>query len=372
MILRRVLIATGIYPPDIGGPATYAKALVEGLPHQGVEPSLLVFSPLLRYPRGLRHVLFLRQILTSGRGADVLMALDAVSVGLPALAAAWVLRKPLVLRLGGDFAWEQAVERFGVDQDLDGFLASRHGGRVRLLERAERFTARRAARVIVPDRTMRRVAEEWGVPGERIVEVGNVVDLPELPASREAARSALGVEGRLIVSMGRLLRLKGFDGLIEAVGALRPDFPDLRLAIVGSGPQHRWLAEQVREAGLGEAVMLLGSLPREKALSYVRAADLFALNSASEGESHSILEAMAVGTPVIATRAGGNVHLIEHGRNGWLVSPRDRAELVEAIGVLLRDPARASRLAQAARLPAERFDTSRMVRSTMAVLRSAA
>jgi glycosyltransferase involved in cell wall biosynthesis len=372
MILRRVLIATGIYPPDIGGPATYAKTLVEGLPRQGIEPILLTFSPLLRYPRGLRHGLFLRQILTSGRRADVVMALDAVTVGLPALAAARVLRKPLVLRVGGDFAWEQAVERIGVDQDLEGFLASRHGGRVGLLERIQWLTARRAARVIVPDRTMRDTVERWGVRPDRVVEVGNVVDLPELPASREAARAALGVRGRLIVSMGRLLRLKGFDGLIDAVGALRPDFPDLRLAIVGSGPQLQRLTEKVRAAGLDEAVMLLGSLPREQALSYVRAADLFVLNSASEGESHSILEAMALGTPVIATRAGGNAHLIEHGRNGWLVNPKDRAALAEAIRTLLRDPARASLLAQAARLPPGRFEPSQMVRSTIAVLQSSA
>ncbi len=371
MTLHRVLIATGIYPPDIGGPATFAKALVEEMPKHGVTPLLLTFSSLLRYPRGLRHGLFLRRILAANGGADVILALDPVSVGLPALAASRLLQKRLVLRLGGDFAWEQAVERFGVDQDLEGFLEARHGVGVELLKWAERLTARRAARVIVPDRFMRRVAERWGVPNDRIVEVGNVIDLPGLPASRESARALLGVEGRLIVSMGRLLRLKGFDELIDAVGALRTEFPDLRLAILGEGPQRDRLAEKVRSAGLVDAVLLPGALPRETALSYVRAADLFVLNSASEGQAHSILEAMALGTPAIATSAGGTPDLIEHGRNGWLVGAHDRAALTDAMRALLRDPGFAARLAAGARLPPDRFDKAQMVRSTIPVLEPA-
>jgi glycosyltransferase involved in cell wall biosynthesis len=370
--VRRVLIATGIYPPDIGGPATYASVLTEEMPKLGVEPVLLTFSGLLQYPPGLRHAEFFRRILAAGRGVDVLLALDPVSAGLPALAAARLLRKTLVLRLGGDFAWEQAVERFGVEQGIEAFLTARHGLGVELLKRAERAVARRAAAVIVPGPAMKRVAEHWGAPQGRIVEVANVVRLPELPPSREAARAMLSIEGHLIVSMGRLIRLKGFGALIDAVGGLRAEFPDLRLAIVGSGPQAQPLAEKIRSAGLGEAVLLLGGLPREKALTYVKAADLFVLNSAFEGEAHSILEAMALGAPVVATRAGGNADLIEHGRNGWLVSHEDPAELAAAIRALLGDPALAARLAAAARLPPDRFDTAQMVRSTIDVLRAAA
>jgi glycosyltransferase involved in cell wall biosynthesis len=116
--------------------------------------------------------------------------------------------------------------------------------------------------------------------------------------------------------------------------------------------------------------MLLGRLPHDEAMLHLKAADLFVLNSAGEGMAHSILEAMALGTPVLASRAGGTPDLIEHGVTGWLVAPGDTADLTASIRELLCNPGRAADLAKAARQTAGRFDKDRMVSETASVLRS--
>ena len=372
MTTRRVLVATGIYPPDVGGPARTVRLLEDGLPRLGIEVVVVSFSRLLPLPWGLRHVRFFANLLASARHAQVLLALDPVSVGLPTFLAARLLRRPFVLRVGGDYAWEQAVERFGIEDDLDSFQDSNHGWRVEWLRRTERFVARRAARVIVPDRFLRDLLRRWGVAGDRITVVPNAVQQADLPPTRAEARAELRVEGRLIASAGRLLRLKGFEGLIAVVESLKGEFPDLRLAVIGSGPRHSSLADQIQRSRLEDTVMLLGALPHERTLLYLKAADLFVLNSAGEGQAHALLEAMALGTPVVATRAGGTRDVIDHGRTGLLVHPREPSDLREAIRGLLRDPERANLLARAAAHAAADFTVSRTVDETVAVLRSVA
>jgi glycosyltransferase involved in cell wall biosynthesis len=367
----KVVVATGIYPPDVGGTATYSRMLVEGLPHHGVEPVLLRFSAFLGLPRGLRHVLFLQRILTIGRRAEVLFSLDPVSVGLPMLLAAKILRRPLVLRVGGDYAWEQGVERFGVEEDLDQFLRKRYAWKVEWLRRIERLVARGAVRVIVPAQYFRTVLQHWGIWGDQVTVIHNAFDVSDVPGSQAEAQGRLGLQGRWVVSAGRLLRLKGFETLIEAFAGLKGDLPDVHLAILGSGPQYKVLAETIERAGLGESVRLVGAAPHPQVLMYMKAADLFVLNSAAEGMSNAIMEAMAVGTPVIATRAGGNSELIEDGKAGRLVSPSRPDELRGAMHHLLSHPDQARSLAEQARRSLARFAKDDMVRRTASALLAA-
>ncbi len=109
----RLLIATPLYPPDPGGPATYAKALEEGLPPLPIEVDLVKFSDVRHLPKGVRHVAYFWRVLRALKGVDVVLALDPVSVGLPALLAALIARKKFVLKVVGDYAWEQGRQRWG-------------------------------------------------------------------------------------------------------------------------------------------------------------------------------------------------------------------------------------------------------------------
>jgi glycosyltransferase involved in cell wall biosynthesis len=171
--------------------------------------------------------------------------------------------------------------------------------------------------------------------------------------------------------MGRLLRWKGFETLIDAVADLRSEVPGVSMAIVGSGPDAASLRRKVRQAGLEKTIRLVEALPRPESLTYLKAADLFVLNSAAEGMSHTIVEAMALGTPVVATDAGGTRELIDHGRSGWLVRHDAREDFGSAICALLSDPERAARMAEAAKRTVEAYSTDTMLRATVAALQDA-
>ena len=120
----KLVIATPLYPPEIGGPATYAKLLQEGLPTKDIEVELVKFCDVRHLPKLVRHYAYYRRVLKAARAADAVLALDPVSVGLPAMWAAKSAGKPFVVKIVGDYAWEQGQQRFAVTQSLDQFVTT--------------------------------------------------------------------------------------------------------------------------------------------------------------------------------------------------------------------------------------------------------
>jgi glycosyltransferase involved in cell wall biosynthesis len=331
----KLVVATPLYPPEVGGPATYAKVLEEGLPERGIEVVTVKFAEVRRLPKILRHYAYSRRVLRAARAADAVLALDPVSVGLPAMRAARKAGKPFFVKIVGDYAWEQGRQRFGVTEDLDAFVEAPQPSRaVRFLQGIEARVARAAERVIVPSEYLKRVVAAWGVPGEKITVINNGIRLPEaLPA-------ALRPDGFLVVSTGRRVPWKGFEA-IERIVAQKPGW-------------HFHLASGVS---------------REEALGWVKAADVFVLNSRYEGLSHALLEALALGTPIVASDAGGNSELIENGVTGLLVPVGDDDALRKALEQIAADPEAARTRAAAAR--ARDFSIGRMLDATAKLLKSA-
>lgn len=109
----KILIGTPLYPPDIGGPAQYAKKLESVWCQQGHEVTIAYFGKFLRWPTGLRHLIYFFSLWPKIARADFILALDTFSVGLPAVLAARLLRKKIIIRTGGDFLYEWYVERTG-------------------------------------------------------------------------------------------------------------------------------------------------------------------------------------------------------------------------------------------------------------------
>ena len=117
----KVLITTGIYPPDIGGPAIYSKLLFDELPKRGFEVEVLVFKDVLKWPYIIRHIIYFLKILKKGRKVDIIFAQDPLGSGMPAAFAAKILRKKFILKIVGDRAWETGVQSFGLKIMLDEF-----------------------------------------------------------------------------------------------------------------------------------------------------------------------------------------------------------------------------------------------------------
>ena len=102
----KILIATGLYPPDIGGPATYTALLEKELPQHGIEVTVAPFSSVRHLPKGIRHVAYFLTLMRMSRNVSFIYALDPVSVGVPALFASILRFKPFILSVRGDYAWE--------------------------------------------------------------------------------------------------------------------------------------------------------------------------------------------------------------------------------------------------------------------------
>jgi glycosyltransferase involved in cell wall biosynthesis len=153
-------------------------------------------------------------------------------------------------------------------------------------------------------------------------------------------------EALIVGSVGWLTDVKGHEYLIEAVAKLKPDFPSLHLVIIGSGDRHDALLQQSELAGLRDAVHLLGH--RDDIEACLAGMDLFVLPSLNEGMGRALIEAMAAGLPVIASRVGGIPAVISHERTGLLVPPGDASALAEALRRLLDRPEWAMQLGLAA------------------------
>jgi len=332
----KLLIATGVYPPESGGPATYTKLLEDKLPALGFEVGVLPFRVVRHLPPGVRHVVYVWKCITHARGAEVIYAQDTVSVGLPACLAALITGKKFVVRIPGDFAWEQGKNRFGVTETLDEFQDKKYGLRVEFLRSLQKFVVRHALKIVAPSDYSKRFVLKWGVPEEKVVRIYNSMELKievDAPANRP--------QGFLIVSSGRNVPWKGFEALREVVAR-----------------EKNW------------NLFIAEELPRKEALGWVKSADVYVLNSWYEGLSHQLLETMALKTPIIATAVGGTPELITDQVEGLLIPPKDNEALYRALKAVEADREAAKKRAEAAHAKVQDFSIDLAVKKISALLNS--
>lgn len=358
----RLLIATPLYPPDPGGPATYAALLEEGLPAEGVDVALALFSDVRPLPKIIRHVAYAWEVFRMARNADAVLALDPVSTGFPAMLAAFVARKPFLVKVVGDYAWEQGVQRCAITESLDEFVEKRA---VPILVRALRFlqtlVANHARVVIVPSQYLKRIVGRWGVDEDRIAVIPNAFELGSVGSTKSYG-------ARTVVTAGRLVPWKGIDGVIEAMAHVGKEHTDVVLVIVGDGPE-RGRLESLAQAACSERVVFTGALAHAELMAVIQQADVFVLNSTYEGLSHLLLESLSLGTPTVATSVGGNPELIRNEENGLLVPVEDTEALKRAIARLLSDKALSERLATEGRKTREAYGPARMIGSLVTLLK---
>jgi glycosyltransferase involved in cell wall biosynthesis len=324
----KVLVVSGIWPPDVGGPASHAPEVaafllargheVEAVISAGAPPaheSYAVHWVRRSLPPGVRHADGVRLVAARARRSDVVYTTGMF--GRSSLGAL-LARTPFVVKLTADPAYERA-RRWGLWRGSLEEFQDRAGPATRLLRLARDADVRHAAHVVTPSAYLRELALGWGVPPERATLLPNPAPpVPEL-ASRDELRRQFGFERPTLVFAGRLTAQKALDVGIEAARLAGVD-----LVIAGDGPDRADLER------LGHA-RFLGPLPRRGVLELFRAGDASLLSSSWENFPHTVVEALAVGTPVIATRTGGVTEIVQDGSNGLVVEPNDLAALTAAI-----------------------------------------
>jgi glycosyltransferase involved in cell wall biosynthesis len=238
----------------------------------------------------------------------------------------------------------------------------------------ERWAARWTDRIItLTDRgTDEHLARDIGC-AEQYVAVPSGVPTDELRAAappRGGARARLGLDpdAFVVVGLGRLVPIKGFDLLARALPAVVAQIPSARVLLVGDGAERAYLGAIASSMGVTERLQMTGET--EDMTSYLAAADVVAVPSRNEGMGRVIVEAMALGLPVVATAVGGIPDVVTDGECGRLVEPEDVDALGAALIELGRDPALRRKLGEAAVRRAEAFSTAVASEKLLAVYAS--
>lgn len=381
----KIVFATGVYPPDLGGPATYVSHLALTLHRRGDTVKVVTYGsppaaptspfPVHYVPRGvplpLRYLRYLATLRRVGRGADLLYLQDPLSCGLPGLLAARSLHCPVLVKVVGDLAWEIATEMGRVKDTIDEFQNRKYDLLVETMRRVEHTVARRADRLLVPSKYLKRLVLQWGLNDKHIEVIENALPHTARGASvsRTKARKDLGLDcNPLLITAGRLVPWKGFDLLIRLMPEIRLRLPQARLLIVGTGPCEARLKDLAREIGAAGIVTFTGSLDASMMDLHLRASDVLLLASTYEGFSHLLLEAMRAEVPILATDIGGNRELMEDGRCGRLVPSGEPGKFLEALVEMCASSSLRARYAEAGVQRFRMLSWDRLVEATTAVL----
>ncbi len=308
-----LLFVTPIYPPEIGGPATYSRYISEELRKRGHIVNIISLGEQQdsknisfiskKNSKAKQEYLLFKKIMGKGKNADAIFALDPLAVGLPALAASKLLKKKLIVRFVGDIPWEKARREGKTFKMLDDFLAKPNA--YSNLLRLERLVLNSAHRVIIPSNYLKSVlVRHHGVDPEKVALVPNFVSVPE-DLDKEELRKKHSIDGKAMLFVGRLVPWKGADEILKLFGRLRADIPELKFYIIGEGPEEGALKELAPEG-----VIFLGDRSHLEVLEYMAASDLLVLNSTYEGLSHVLIEAARIGVPIISSDAGGNPDVV--------------------------------------------------------------
>lgn len=368
---KRILIATGLYPPEIGGPATYTRMLEEKLPPFGFVLDVVPFGIVRHLPKGIRHVVYAYTLFKKAKEADIVYALDSISVGIPAWFISVLRRKTFMIRLGGDYAWEQGQQRFGLHATLDEYTAHKNKASlpVRVLASIQGFIVRRAQKVIVPSEYMKSIVSTWHVKPDRLQVIYSALFPLEVTQSKESLREQLSYDDFVITTVGRLVPWKGFEAMIEVVAKLNETFP-ATLIIAGDGPLDEVLKNKITALGVEDKVRMVGRLSKDALGATIKGSDVFVLNTAYEGLSHQLLEVMDIGVPIVTTPVGGNVELVTDSISGLFAEFDNVSELRSAILRIHDNAELKTRLVQNARVRSKDFAQDTVIKDLVTVLRS--
>lgn len=301
----KIVVATGLFPPDVGGPSLYGKGIAEALEKFGYEVPIAWFGRFRAFPSGIRHAVFLIQLWYQAGGASAIFALDASFVGMAATLVGVLRGVPVVVRVGGDFVWESYIERTKELIPLPEFYKARRTLTLkeRFARRMVRWTLRHAHPAFNTEWLLAIWKEPYHLDEKRMHVVRNVIP----------ARASLAPEhDRSVLLYGRPIALKNVPAFSRA---------------------------------FHNAVMNLelktGTIPHADLMQQMRNCYAVAVPSISEVAPNTIIEALCWGKPFILTKYSGYAELYKD--FGIIVDPLDEADMERAVKEIA-DPAVYERL----------------------------
>jgi glycosyltransferase involved in cell wall biosynthesis len=365
----RVVFVTTVFDGNDTGPATYARYLWREFRNDPeiefhvVAPSIGEQHPRLHptgEPRGSLRLYRLvqqsgRRLAESLGPTTIVHGNSTHSMGhFRGYAAPWLVQvNDYELAL-----FPERARRILIEHGPRRFLSS---GWRRHMER--RVLSAASVAVCNSGYTATKISAAYSVPSERLRVVHKAVDLgafkrpDELPTDPFPPSSRRGFR---LVFVGSDWHRKGLDAVLAGLAEVREELAEVSLCAIGPDPDDQELRDLIRQSGLDGAVSLPGQLPPDLVAAHLWHADIFVLPSRREALGVAVLEAMAAGVPVIATRIGGIPEIVRNEREGILVGADRVVELAAAMRKLLKEPVSRTSLALAGRIRAEDFSVRGM------------
>jgi len=382
---KRILILTGVFLEDVGGPPTLLKALNQELIKRGFEIIVLTFgkkSEAKKYPYSVKVVsnnwpsflksfIYLKKGLWLALKSDIVYNQDLYTPGFTGLVIKRILGKKLVTRFVGDSAWEIALNRKETTDNIMDFQVNKYSKLVERRKRVRKKILKNSDKVIVASYFLKKLAMEIGLSGDKIKVIYNSIDFLDTQSDLKVdLKKELNISGQVILTNARLTPWKGVDTLIKIMPKLIKKYENIKLIIISQGPERKNLEKLAVDLDVEENVIFVGQVSRQLVVEYLKISDVFVLNTNYEGMSFSILEAMKVGLPIITTPAGGNPETINHGETGLMVEYDNKEQWIGAISQVLDNPDLAKKLVANAKNDLKRFSWEDLVNKTIRVFKN--
>ena len=321
----KVLITVGIFPPDIGGPASFVPKIANILTENGYEVIVVCLSDekiedevdykvvriIRRQNLIIRWIKTIYTIIKNSFGAKYIFV-----NGLPmeSYVANLFLRKKIIRKIVGDWAWERGRNRGIIEDSFDEFQQNSHNLHIEIAKFSRGWTATKADLVITPSIHLSKVVESWGVDHEKLKVIYNGTSISDIDEKINKDKNVIN-----LITVGRLAPWKNIDIIIEAMHLLRQAGMKFHLFIVGSGDLHDELNEKVFNLNLENYVTLTGQKNSSELEEYYINSHIYIQASGYEGLPHVLLEAMNYELLVISTPIGGSNEILEDGKNGLIL-----------------------------------------------------
>jgi len=323
----KILITVGIYPPDIGGPASFVPKIAKLLEENECKVTVICLSnekildhepyKIIRILRNqnliIRWIKTVFNMIAYGRGADLIFV-----NGLPmeAYIANLFLRKKIIRKIVGDWAWERGRNKGITNDSFDEFQKNKHNLHLEIAKFSRGWTATKSDLVITPSMHLKEVVKNWGVLENNIKVIYNGTKIQPIINKQEN-------EVLHFVTVGRLAPWKNIDKIIQAMALLNNKGFNFIFNIVGSGPMDEELKKLVTDLKLEKKIFFLGQKNTNELNKIYLKSDIYIQASGYEGLPHVILEAINFNLSIISTPIGGTNEVLLNGKNGWVLNLKE-------------------------------------------------
>ena len=335
-----ILITTGIFPPDVGGPAKFVPLIANKLSENHTLNIITlseevaktenyayevtrIFRKQNKIFRFLKTVLL---IINKGRDVNIIFV---NGLWLEVYIANLFLRKKTIRKIVGDPVWEKFYTQYKIDDDFDQFQQKKYTLKIELLKFVRNITLNSSNTIVVPSKHLLSFVKSLGYRGN-LLKINNGTELSDSMQKNKDNYEFL------IVS--RLVRHKNIDLVLKSLYVVREKYSvDFNLNIVGEGPEFKNIDHLIKNLKLNDCVNLVGIKHGEDLENFYKSSNYFLQISTYEGMPHSVLEAMNYGLTVIASNFGGNSELLDNNKYGYLVNSFEVETVANTIYKALSD-----------------------------------